>query len=78
MSIDTSRDGAEPAPVGPTQPDEPGDGVARLVHPRAIRWLHWINFPLLFIMMWSGLRIYWAHDVYAFGIGVIDPRPAPP
>jgi hypothetical protein len=75
MSIDTSRDGAEPAPVGPTQPDEPGDGVARLVHPRAIRWLHWINFPLLFIMMWSGLRIYWAHDVYAFGIGVIDPSP---
>lgn len=37
--------------------------------PRAIRWLHWINFPLLFIMMWSGLRIYWADDVYAFGIG---------
>jgi thiosulfate reductase cytochrome b subunit len=69
MSIDTSRDGAEPAPVGPTQSDDPGDGVARLVHPRAIRWLHWINFPLLFIMMWSGLRIYWAHDVYAFGIG---------
>ncbi len=46
--------------------DEP---VARLVHPRAIRWLHWINFPLLFIMIWSGLRIYWAEDVYAIGIG---------
>lgn len=43
--------------------------VARLVHPRAIRWLHWINFPLLFIMIWSGMRIYWAEDVYAFGIG---------
>ena len=40
-----------------------------MVHPRAIRWLHWINFPLLFIMIWSGLRIYWAEDVYAFGIG---------
>lgn len=46
--------------------DEP---VARLVHPRAIRWLHWINFPLLMIMIWSGLRIYWAEDVYALGIG---------
>ncbi len=43
--------------------------VARLKHPRAIRWLHWINFPLLAIMIWSGLRIYWAEDVYAFGIG---------
>lgn len=43
--------------------------VARLVHPRAIRWLHWINFPLLAVMIWSGMRIYWAEDVYAFGIG---------
>lgn len=43
--------------------------VARLQHPRAIRWLHWINFPLLLVMIWSGLRIYWAEDVYAFGIG---------
>ena len=42
--------------------DEP---VARLVHPRAIRWFHWINVPLLTIMVWSGLRIYWAEDVYA-------------
>ncbi len=30
--------------------------------------MHWINFPLLTIMMWSGLRIYWAEDIYAFGI----------
>jgi thiosulfate reductase cytochrome b subunit len=43
--------------------------IARLVHPRAIRWLHWINFPLLFVMIWSGMRIYWAEDVYAIGIG---------
>jgi thiosulfate reductase cytochrome b subunit len=48
---------------------EPPPRVARLVHPRAIRWLHWINFPLLAVMIWSGLRIYWAEDVYAFGIG---------
>ena len=23
-------------------------------HPRAIRWFHWVNFPLLAIMIWSG------------------------
>jgi len=28
-------------------------------HLLAIRWLHWINFPLLFLMIWSGLLIYW-------------------
>lgn len=38
-------------------------------HPRAIRWLHWINFPLLSIMLWSGLLIYWANDVYRVGAG---------
>ena len=32
--------------------------------------MHWINFPLLTIMIWSGLRIYWAdlRDPYVFGI----------
>lgn len=43
--------------------------IARELHPRAIRWLHWVNFPLLVVMVWSGLRIYWAEDVYALGIG---------
>jgi thiosulfate reductase cytochrome b subunit len=38
-------------------------------HPRAIRWMHWINFPLLMIMIWSGSLIYWANDVYRIGIG---------
>lgn len=28
-------------------------------HPLAIRWMHWINFPILFTMIWSGLLIYW-------------------
>ena len=68
MSIDTASDGAATAHVDGPLVDEPSERIARLVHPRAIRWLHWINFPLLFIMMWSGLRIYWAHDVYAIGI----------
>jgi thiosulfate reductase cytochrome b subunit len=38
-------------------------------HPLAIRWFHWINFPVLTIMIWSGLLIYWANDVYNVGIG---------
>jgi thiosulfate reductase cytochrome b subunit len=35
-------------------------------HPLAIRWFHWINFPVLFIMIWSGFCIYWANHVYTF------------
>jgi len=48
-------------------------------HPLAIRWMHWINFPVLATMIWSGLLIYWndstppiganAHEVYRIGIG---------
>jgi thiosulfate reductase cytochrome b subunit len=47
-------------------------------HPLAIRWMHWINFPVLFTMIWSGLLIYWndsdnaykhPHAVYQFGVG---------
>jgi thiosulfate reductase cytochrome b subunit len=29
-------------------------------HLLATRWMHWINFPVLGIMIWSGLLIYWA------------------
>jgi len=38
-------------------------------HPLAIRWFHWFNFPILTIMIWSGLLIYWANDVYKIGFG---------
>jgi thiosulfate reductase cytochrome b subunit len=38
-------------------------------HPLAIRWFHWINFPVIAIMIWSGLLIYWANDVYRLGWG---------
>jgi thiosulfate reductase cytochrome b subunit len=40
--------------------------ATRLVkkHPLAIRWLHWINFPVLLIMMWSGMLILWAYPAY--------------
>ena len=36
--------------------------VAVELHPRAIRWMHWFNFPILSVMIWSGLRIYWSFD----------------
>ena len=36
----------------------------RKKHPFAIRWLHWINFPLLAVMIWSGTLIYWAYPRY--------------
>ena len=29
-------------------------------HPLAIRWFHWVNFPVLTLMIWSGILIYWA------------------
>jgi thiosulfate reductase cytochrome b subunit len=38
-------------------------------HPLAIRWSHWVNAPLLFLMVWSGLMIYWANDVYRIRLG---------
>jgi thiosulfate reductase cytochrome b subunit len=31
--------------------------------------MHWINFPVLFLMIWSGLLIYWANSVYRVGFG---------
>lgn len=37
-------------------------------HLLAIRWFHWINFPILFLMIWSGLLIYWANAVYSIRI----------
>ncbi|MFD1144894.1 cytochrome b/b6 domain-containing protein [Larkinella insperata] len=38
-------------------------------HPLAIRWFHWINVPILFVMIWSGLLIYWAWDPYQIQLG---------
>ncbi|MDQ2840346.1 MAG: thiosulfate reductase, partial [Acidobacteriota bacterium] len=39
----------------------------KLKHLLAIRWFHWINFPLLFLMIWSGMLIYWAYAPYHIG-----------
>src|SRR5262249_6898685 len=41
-------------------------------HPRAIRWMHWINVPVLSVMIWSGLLIYWANDVFQLDLGVVS------
>ena len=38
-------------------------------HKLATRWMHWVNFPVLTIMIWSGLLIYWANDIYQIKIG---------
>jgi thiosulfate reductase cytochrome b subunit len=38
-------------------------------HPRVIHWCHWLNVPLLVLMIWSGLLIYWANNVYRIGFG---------
>lgn len=38
-------------------------------HPRPVRWMHWLNVVLLSGMIWSGLLIYWANDVYGVRLG---------
>ena len=63
-----------------TEPEKANEAVVVAVkkHPLALRWMHWLNFPFLAIMIWSGLQIYWAdsapdgshaHQVYRIGIG---------
>jgi len=39
----------------------------KLKHLLAVRWFHWINFPLLALMIWSGFLIYWAYPIYSIG-----------
>ena len=44
----------------------------RAKHPLAIRWFHWMNFPVLALMIWSGLMILWSNDVFTlFGHKVL-------
>jgi thiosulfate reductase cytochrome b subunit len=41
-------------------------------HPLPIRITHWINVPVLAVMVWSGLLIYWAYDSYQIQVaGVV-------
>ncbi len=75
---------APPAVTAPavmaTVERKPAEATIRLEkkHPLAIRWMHWVNFPVLFTMIWSGLLIYWndsdnaykhPHAVYRVGVG---------
>ncbi|HEY1995019.1 MAG TPA: cytochrome b/b6 domain-containing protein [Edaphobacter sp.] len=73
---------ASTAVVAATEPElsKPAAATIRLErkHPLAIRWMHWVNFPVLFTMIWSGLLIYWndsdnayqhPHAVYRVGVG---------
>ena len=36
-------------------------------HSLPTRLFHWINVPVLAVMIWSGLLIFWAYDVGAGG-----------
>ena len=91
-------------PIAPASPQDAGSFDARrqskrispdrcgvkieYKHSLAIRWMHWINFPLLALMIYSGLLIYWAdskheglnaHRVYRVGLGSWTLfRPFPP
>jgi thiosulfate reductase cytochrome b subunit len=38
-------------------------------HSLAMRWFHWVNFPVLAVMIWSGMLIYWASDTYKIQLG---------
>jgi thiosulfate reductase cytochrome b subunit len=39
--------------------------VIKEKHPLVMRWTHWVNFPILAVMIWSGMLIYWANDEYS-------------
>ena len=45
--------------------------MPRLVpkHALPVRLSHWLNVPLLAVMIWSGLLIYWAYDPYHIEVG---------
>jgi thiosulfate reductase cytochrome b subunit len=53
---------SEPLSAGVSSQPQPSIQLVAK-HPLAIRWMHWINFPILFTMIWSGLLIYWADSI---------------
>lgn len=81
LEIPSAEEVQETQPDAETEPDPPVDAssvVLERKHPLAIRWMHWINFPVLFTMIWSGILIYWndsdnayqhPHRVYRIGLG---------
>ena len=38
--------------------------IIREKHSLILRITHWLNVPVLSVMIWSGLLIYWANPVY--------------
>ena len=70
---------ALPDKTAESRPSQTGASIRlERKHPLAIRWMHWINFPVLFTLIWTGLLIYWndsdnaylhPHRVYRIGIG---------
>jgi thiosulfate reductase cytochrome b subunit len=40
-------------------------------HRLATRWFHWIHFPMISVMIFSGMLIYWAYDPYRIGLGSV-------
>ncbi len=65
QALDGNNATPAPSPVAATASKNTVTG-ARLIakHPLAIRWFHWVNFPVLFLMIWSGILILWANPQY--------------
>ncbi len=69
---------ASPPTARPADPDRSDAGepglVARRTHSRALRVMHWVNVPVMAVMIYSGTRIYWAdlRDPYVLGIGSFE------
>lgn len=38
--------------------------IVRSKHRLWVRWTHWVHFPLLALMLYSGAQIYWSNDAY--------------
>lgn len=38
-------------------------------HSLVIRWTHWVNFPLMLVLTWSGLLLYWENSNFRIGVG---------
>lgn len=55
--------------TGPPKTRDNSCVVLQEKHKLATRWFHWVNFPILSIMIVSGMLIYWAYDPYQVKFG---------
>lgn len=61
----------------PVQNDLKVKTTLKKTHSLALRWFHWLNALVLFIMIWSGILLYWANkdgEVKLFGHQVIPDK----